>query len=398
MSKTNRSGVQAPWITVMTREMLVKLTDKAFIVTTLVTLLLMVGGIGATAFFGNRAEETTVAVTTTEAEQIVAEWDELVKVGNAKSEVTVVQVADVIAGEQLLEEGKADLLLAPSTGASAWEVVAKENISGSKIATLNQVLSEIATTEVAQKAGIQPSEISRKSHASTRSLKVEGDRGTIAMIMSGVFSVLFLMSALGYGMQIAQSVLEEKQSRIIEILVSAIPVRHLLAGKVLGNTVMALGQMILMSAVGLIGVQFTPMKDILPALGSAVFWYLVLFVAGFLALACLWAAGGALGTRSEDLQYTLQPLSMLIMGCYIAGFIARGAWRVVFSFVPVISTILMPTRMVEGTAHWWEAVIAVVLNVAFAVMTVWVGSRIYRKALLQTNGRLSFRKALKLKV
>ena len=66
--------------------------------------------------------------------------------------------------------------------------------------------------------------------------------------------------------------------------------------------------------------------------------------------------------------------------------------------MPVISTILMPARMVEGTAYWWEAAIAVALNLAFAVITVWFGSKIYRNALLQTNGRLSFRKALKLKV
>ncbi len=216
--------------------------------------------------------------------------------------------------------------------------------------------------------------------------------------MGLVFAVLFLMSAMTYGMQIAQSVIEEKQSRIVEILVAAIPVRQLLAGKVVGNTILALAQMALLVGTGLVGASFIPrFRDFLPAMGAAVGWYLLLFVASFLALACIWAAAGAMGTRNEDLQQTSAPLIYLLMGAYMAGFMATGVWKVALSYVPIVSGILMPARIVEGTAHWWDGLAALVVNLVFAGITVVVGERIYRRALLQTQGRLSYRDAFKLK-
>ncbi len=116
-----------------------------------------------------------------------------------------------------------------------------------------------------------------------------------------------------------------------------------------------------------------------------------------MALACIWAAAGALGTRSEDLQHTSQPLMWVLMIAYFAGFMATGTVRVVLSFVPIVSSILMPVRIVDGTAAWWEPVIALAINLAFAVAMVIIGERIYRRALLRTQGRLSFRQALMLK-
>ena len=139
---------------------------------------------------------------------------------------------------------------------------------------------------------------------------MEGDAvdGMVGYFAGLGFAVLFMMSSMIYGMQIASSVIEEKQSRIVEILVAVIPVRQLLAGKVIGNTVIAFGQMVLLLGVTLIGVSFTPVTGALPNLSSGVGWFLAFFLAGFLALACIWAAG-ALGTRSEDLNQTSQPLT-----------------------------------------------------------------------------------------
>ena len=236
------------------------------------------------------------------------------------------------------------------------------------------------------------------STVQTRQLEGDSDRGVLGRLIGLVFAVLFFMSALTFGMQIAQSVIEEKQSRIVEILVAAIPVRQLLAGKVAGNTVLALAQMGLMVGAGLVGASFVPMlKAYLPDLVRASGWYLVLFLASFMALACIWAAAGAMATRNEDLQQTSSPLIYLLMIAYGAGFLATGAWKVVLSYVPIISGILMPTRIIEGTAHWWDGLIALVVNIAFGAVTVLVGERIYRRALLRTQGRLSYREALKLK-
>lgn len=159
--------------------------------------------------------------------------------------------------------------------------------------------------------------------------RVTGDGHRLGL----VFAVLFLLSAMGYGMQIAQSVVEEKQSRIVEILTAAIPVQPS-AGKVIGE----LDHRPRAAAAvprHLFG------RDGLHALwgrvadaGSGIGWFVVFFVAGFASLACIWAAAGALATR-QDLSETAMPLMMVMLGAYFAGFLATGAWRVGLSYVPI---------------------------------------------------------------
>ena len=83
----------------------------------------------------------------------------------------------------------------------------------------------------------------------------------VRMITGIVLGTLFYMVCLMFGMAIAQSVVEEKQSRIVEIIASAIPLRLLLTGKVLGNTVLAFGQMVLFVVAGLIGLRIVPYKQ-----------------------------------------------------------------------------------------------------------------------------------------
>ncbi|MGB5952117.1 MAG: ABC transporter permease, partial [Ornithinimicrobium sp.] len=72
----------------------------------------------------------------------------------------------------------------------------------------------------------------------------------------------------------------------------------------------------------------------------------------------------------------------------------EGFIRQIFSVVPVMSTILMPMRLLEGDAQWWEPVLALGITVAFCYATVTFGSTLYRRALMQTQGRVSIRTAL----
>lgn len=387
---------QAPWVTVMTREILVKVTDKSFIIGTLTTLLLVLASIGASAYFSGKAQHYDVAVVDSQSEQVAGGLDAVAKKSSDKDSVAVKKVADVSAAERLLRDGDADALL-QRTG-KGWELTWKSSPDSGLEQLVQQTASGQVMAVTAQKAGTSVEELTAASTVGTKLLEGDTKRASAGTAMGLVFAVLFLMSAMTYGMQIAQSVIEEKQSRIVEILVAAIPVRQLLAGKVVGNTILALAQMALLVGTGLVGASFIPrFRDFLPAMGAAVGWYLLLFVASFLALACIWAAAGAMGTRNEDLQQTSAPLIYLLMGAYMAGFMATGVWKVALSYVPIVSGILMPARIVEGTAHWWDGLAALVVNLVFAGITVVVGERIYRRALLQTQGRLSYRDAFKLK-
>jgi len=386
---------QQPWVTVMLREVVVKVTDRAYVVGTLVTLALVLASTGAAAWFGERPQEHTVAVVDAATEQFVAQLDQRARAADEKDRVRAVRAADVPAAEQLVRDGEADALL--HRGERGWQLVFDRDDDSELTQLVRESAGAQVLAETARKAGTSPQQVQRAGQVDTTLLEGDSERVAASRAMALVFAVLFMMSAMTFGMQIAQSVIEEKQSRIVEILVAAIPVRQLLAGKVLGNTVMALVQMALMVGTGLVAGSFVPaVKEILPVLSAAVGWYLLLFLASFLALACVWAAAGAMGTRSEDLQQTAAPMIYLLSAVYVAGFLATGTWRVVLSYVPICSGILMPVRIIEGSAHWWDGLAALALNLVFAAVTVLVGERIYRRALLRTQGRLGYREALRL--
>ena len=121
--------------------------------------------------------------------------------------------------------------------------------------------------------------------------------------------------------------------------------------------------------------------------------FLVFFAAGFVALACLWAVAGSLASRTEDLQSTTTPLTFLVMGVFFSSFLLDGTAKVVASFIPPISGVLMPIRILEGDVPVWQPVVALVVMLVFALGTIIVGERLYRRSLLQNQGRVSLKQA-----
>lgn len=194
----------------------------------------------------------------------------------------------------------------------------------------------------------------------------------------------------------ARELSTESAWRIVEILAAAIPLRQLLVGKVIGATVLALGQMVLFVAIGLVGLTFTDYTTLLPSLAGAAGWYLVLFVIGFVALACLFAVAGAMATRAEDVQSTSSPLLTLIMVAAFGGLFLQGTWQVVGSYIPLISTVTMPIRLVDGSAAWWEPIVAAVITLVTAALVMVIAERVYRRSIMQTGGKLTYRQALAL--
>lgn len=386
---------QPAWLTVATREIMVKLTDRTFLISTISTLVLIAVGVVAGYFLGARPQVVTVAVVD---QSVVPTIDLVTQAAQADDEAfstEVVTAPDRAAALQQLRDGEADVLVEQPGG--RWSLTYQMSPDPQFDAYFTQVVTQQTIAGLASSAGVSQQEVDDRLAVDTHTLEVDEQRAQTALVAGFAFAVLFMMSSMLYGMQIATSVIEEKQSRIVEILVSVIPVRALLAGKVLGNTAIAFGQMVLLLGVALFGVSLTPLSSYLPSFSSAIGWFLLFFLVGFLALACVWAAAGALGTRTEDLNHTSQPLIWILMLVYIAGFTATGVAREILSFVPIASSVLMPVRLVEGTASWWEPLVALVISLLFSVGTVLAGERIYRNALLQTQGRLSYRQAFALK-
>lgn len=382
------------WAIVARREITAKLTDKAFLTGTLVTLLLIVGLTGVSIFMGSRGTRVTIAVTGDQAAAVVAAADLAARQANDDSAFTALRVADDDEARQQVLDGQADaMLVRGAAGFTLWFEREPDPVVQSMIASAvdAQVLQLLAG-----RAGMTPAELAEATTVEVALLDGDSDRAMLAKYAGFIFAALFFMSALTFGMQIASSVVEEKASRIVEIISAVIPIRQLLAGKILGNTVLGFGQMALFAIVGLVGISFTSYKALLPALTSAVVWYLAYFVAGFLALACIWAVAGSLASRMEDLSATTTPLTLGLTLVYMAGLFSSGTLQAALSYLPVLSSVLMPQRLVAGTAQWYDLVLGLLLNLAFACVTVMAGERIYRRALLQTSGAISYRDALKL--
>ena len=219
------------------------------------------------------------------------------------------------------------------------------------------------------------------------------DVGQRKLVAFGL-SLIFYLVAMLFGMQIAQSVVAEKESRVVEILAAAIPTRALLWGKIAGNTLLALVQVVVLVGGGLVIFAVLGNQTLLSGVGPAMVWFIAFFALGFIALAALWSAAGALSSRVQDIASTTMPLQMVLLVGYMVGAFAAGIALDVASQIPVLSAIVMPGRLAYDDVALWEILLSLGLNVVAAVLLVRLGARIYDRNLMQTNRKIGFGEAL----
>jgi len=382
---------QAVWPIVMTREIMVKLRDRNFIVGTLLTLLLIGGGLGLQAFLGGKSAEVTAAVSGDGSRAVMQQVQQSAAQRDDAMTLTVTDAADPAAAQALVQGGKADVALVHE--GDAWRLLGKTSIKPTMAAYVSEAVRDRALDTNATAAGLTAATLTAGSTVLPQLLEPDSNEG-LKYAVGFLFSFLFYFASIMFGMAIATSVIEEKQSRVVEILVSAVPLRQLLVGKVLGNVVLALGQMTLFVAVGLVGMAFTSYAAQIGIVAASAGWFLVFFLAGFSALACLWAVAGSLATRSEDLQSTTPVLTTVLVVAMLVGVMGEGVVRTIGSYVPVVSAISMPQRLLTGDAAWWEPFLSLAVTVAFAAWTMVLGEKLYKRSILHTGRRLGVREAL----
>ncbi|WP_330256323.1 ABC transporter permease [Nocardia sp. NBC_00565] len=388
------SAPRGVWRIVAAREVAVKLHDRNFLISTIITIVAIVASLVISGFVSGRTDKIDVAITGAGADQIIAIANSLAESADKNVTFTPRAEADVAAVEQQVRDDAVDVGLVPAA-AGEWRLLGKAGEDDNAATYVTAAVRQITVQHNAAAAGTSMEALSRGSAVAYNLLDPTAVDPGLAKVVSFVFAFLFYMASFLFGMSIAQSVVEEKQNRIVEILASAIPLRQLLIGKVIGNTIMAFGQLALFVSAGLIGLAFTGKGDQVTEIAGAAGWFIVFFVVGFLALASLWAVAGSLATRSEDIQSTATPLSLLIIAVLFAGIFLSGPGRVVASYVPVLSIVAMPGRLAEGTASWWEPLVALVLMAVASYGIVVLAEKIYRRSLMQTQGRLTIRQALK---
>ncbi len=213
-------------------------------------------------------------------------------------------------------------------------------------------------------------------------------------LTSFAFALIFFIFGMS-GVGIAQSVVTEKQTRIVEILVATIPVRALLAGKIAAYSLLVFGEIAVLAMLAPIALQAGDLGPLLDLIAPSLGWFVPFFLLGYVLLASIWAVTGALVSRAEDLGSTTPLVSMLVMIPYlgVTFFNTNDTAMTVLSYIPFSSAVAMPVRMFAGEPQLWEPFVSLAILAATMVVAVFVAARLYTGSLLQTGARVRLRRA-----
>lgn|SRR5579864_339342 len=376
------------------REFVTRVRSRFFVIGTAVFMILLAGYIVLQALVIGRAV-TTVKVGFTGDAQVLAQ--PLVNaMGQDKMfKLVTSTVPDVTSGRGQVQAGTLDALVSGS--ATAPDVIVKDDVDPTVAATLDGLVKEVALSRALAASGADAAAIENQVAAATIHLNLldpNAAQRTQRQVVGIFVAALLYVALVIYGQFVAAGVVEEKANRIIEILLSTVRPRQLLLGKVIGIGLMGLLQMVLLGTVGLIAVTRTQVISV-PSVGfDAVASGLLWFVLGFVFYALIYAAGGSLVSRQEDLAAVTTPITFLIVGTYLAFFwvVANpdNPVSVLLSVLPPFAPILMPARVATGDAQSWQVVVAVVLTLGGIAAMNTLAARIYTNSVLRVGSRVKF--------
>lgn len=378
------------------REISVKLHDKGFLASTVVFLVVIVAAVAIPALIGGGTPEHRVGVASG-AEQVV---DTAAALGTLPDDerapgVPAARIESVPVDDAATAlEADPTLDAAVAVDGDQATVYGRDGVPDELRALITTASAQLTIERVSQEAGLtdpQLESLVAPPPPEVVLLEPGPDFAVPPELLVLVFGFLFYFAVLTFGMSIAQSVVEEKQSRVVELLVAAVPVRWMLAGKVTGNTVLAIAQVALIVGAGLVGAALTGSRDVVSQALGASGWFLAFFLGGFLMLACLWAVAGSLASRIEDLQSTTLYMQLAVMVPFFAAiFVTEDGWlQRVLSYFPLTAPLLMPARMLHENAAPWEPWVALGIVLATAALLVGVGARLYSGSVLNTSKRTS---------
>ncbi|PCN48646.1 sodium ABC transporter permease [Curtobacterium sp. 'Ferrero'] len=343
------------------REIRARLRSKAFIVSALILVLMVVASIVVAGVVGKATADDRPSVAVASGVTLPT-----------SAALDVTQTASTAQAERMVRDGEVSAAIVPSEDRLGYRVVALDD----------------TPTDVVQALSVAPR---------VELLDPDALPGGLVYIVALAFGVVFFASAVTFGQSIAQSVVEEKSTRVVEILMAAIPARALLAGKVLGNSVMAFAQIIAVAVAATVTLAVTGQDNLFTVLGPSMLWFVGFFAIGFVLIASLFAAAAVLVSRQEDVGSVTMPVMMLVMIPYFLIVFAYGNPTVlgVMSYVPFSAAIGMPMRIFLGTAAWWEPLLSLVVLLVSVVVVIAVGARVYENALLRTGGRVKLSEALR---
>ena len=374
------------------REVGEKMRNRAFVISTLFTLLFVVGILIVLPLVsGAGSQEYDLAITDDDPERLGAVVRDQAK--SVDAEVTLDKVAGRPAAEKAVREGDADAALADGT------ILFDGSLDPQLETLLQSGAQQLKTGETLASAGVSQEEVGdvldpAPLAAEDVAGKEAGNDGFVAFAAT----FLLFMFIFSYGVWIAGGVAEEKSSRVVEVVLSSIRPFPLLAGKIVGIGFVGLCQL---AVVALATAVVAPLSGFeLPSaapqiLGAILLWY----VLGIAFYGCLYAAAGSLVSCQEDVQHTQGPIMLFVFVGYGAAIYALNNPDAfvtrLLSFVPPFSPMLVPVRAGLGEVGGLEFAAAALLMLAATAGVLLLATRIYTGSVLRFGSRIPLGEALR---
>jgi ABC-2 type transport system permease protein len=367
---------RAIWL-VARRELLERGRSRAFLFSVILSIAIVLAGIFLPSLIGGGAGASHLGIVGEPPANLV---DGLA--GTAKAvgqQLTIDRVPDVATGEARVRDGSLDaILVIPPDGSMPSYVVKSRS---------NPLLQQVVAA-----AFTSPPQLS------LRELEPPDPNRDISFAFANVGVILLFISIFTFGTWVLTGVVEEKQSRVVEVVLATIEPRDLLIGKVLGIGVLGLVQLVLMVSVGLTAGVAAGRFTLPPTTGSAVAMVFLWFVLGYAFYSTALGVLGALASRMEEASNASSPVSFIAMAGYFFSLIVAlndpaGTAARIATFVPPVSPMVVPLRAALGAIEPWEIAVSALVMVAAIWALFVVGGRVYSGAVLQTGARMRLRDA-----
>ncbi|HTH06293.1 MAG TPA: ABC transporter permease, partial [Ilumatobacteraceae bacterium] len=384
------SGLRQSWL-VARRELRERSRSRAFIASVVIMIVAVVGSIALPSLIDTSGGTKDIGLTGSTPSALPATIE--AQANNLGTEIRIHGYDTVADGEQAVRNGTIDLLVVDGRQLE-WLRRADQQLK----ATVTGAIQIVAVKDRATVAGINASDLAvllapvtvsnvELGHLAGRS----PDDETAAFIMT----VLLFMAIATYGAMVLGGVVEEKSSRVVEVLLARIPARNLLAGKVAGIGLLGLAQISVTALAALIAASTVGSLDLPAVRGAVLVWAVIWFVLGYALYATVFGALGSLASRPEDAQSAAGPVSVVLVLVYFVSFAAIGSagttWARLVAWFPATAPIAMPTRIAMGAASWWDPLLALVLTAATIAGLVVFGGRVYAGAVLHNGPTLKLR-------
>ncbi|MFE0751363.1 ABC transporter permease [Gordonia sp. NPDC058843] len=378
------------------REIATRAKTKSFVVSTALLMIVIVAGAIIINLFSGGDDTEKVAVVG----QPSAVTESIVAVGEASGTTIATEPADTVEqARERVTSGDVAAALVPGETPGSYVIISKSSPDPTVEGPIRTAVSQANLSAALAERGIDATALPTVDITVSQTEPDKPDEGQRLLIaMVGV--VLLVTAIMMGGTMVAVGVVEEKTSRVVELLLATIKPLHLLWGKIIGIGVVALGQVVLLGATALIAGTAT---GILTLPGAAIGMFAAViawFLLGFLFFSSLYAATGAIVSRQEELNSSSAPLTFLAVAVLYSGIFGVQAMDStlieVLSWIPPFSAALMPMRIATGDTDAVQIIVTFGLMGAACAAATWIAARIYQRSILRTGSRIGWGEVLKL--